>query len=249
MSTNKAVPGVNIWKMVGLSMVFGSALAFAACSTPAAPAAQPTVAEATATTAEATATTVSASETTTTTESTTPTEVMTATEEMTATTEAESATPTEEITSTTTTTETEGASATETLTTSGTTTETGSTTGESMLMVKEDAKYGNILVDDKGMTLYVFDKDTAGTSTCTGNCLTNWPPFTVASEQTSVMAGEGITATFGVITRDDGTYQVTINDMPLYYYAKDTAAGDTNGQAVGDVWWVVGADGNKVTTQ
>lgn len=244
--------------MVGLSMVFGSALAFAACSTPAAPSAQPTVAEATATTAEATPTTVSASETTTTTESTTPTEEVTATteagsvtptEEMTATTEAESTTPTEEITSTTTTTETEGAGATETLTATETTTETGSTTGESMVMLHEDATYGNILVDAKGMTLYVFDNDTPGTSNCSGNCLTNWPPFTVADEQTSVIADEGITATFGVITRDDGTYQVTINDMPLYYYAKDAAAGDTTGQAVGDVWWVVGADGNKIATQ
>ena len=116
-------------------------------------------------------------------------------------------------------------------------------------MVYQDATLGNILVDGKGMTLYVFDKDTAGVSNCSGGCLTKWPPLTTSNEQTPVMAGEGVTATFGVITRDDGTYQVTVNDMPLYYYASDSAAGDVSGQAVGDVWWVVGPDGNKLMTQ
>lgn len=236
MSTNKAVSWLNIWKPVGLSMIFGSALAFAACSMPAAPASQPSQSEPTATMAEATATTISSSETTTETGSTTPTE------EVTATTEAETATPTEAVT------------ATETVTSTGTTTETGSTSSSSAamaqpLMMHKDAKLGNILVDAKGMTLYVFDKDTAGKSNCTGDCLVKWPALTTANAQDMVMANGDVTATFGVIEREDGTYQVTANEMPLYYYYEDKAPGDVNGQAVGDVWWVVGADGNKITTQ
>jgi predicted lipoprotein with Yx(FWY)xxD motif len=58
-----------------------------------------------------------------------------------------------------------------------------------------------------------------------------------------------VTGDWAVITRDDGTYQVTVNGMPLYTYAKDTKAGDVVGQAVGDVWWVVSADGKKIDKQ
>ena len=57
------------------------------------------------------------------------------------------------------------------------------------------------------------------------------------------MAGDGVTAELGTTERTDGTVQVTANGWPLYYWFEDEAAGDTKGQAVGDVWWVMGPDG------
>lgn len=108
-----------------------------------------------------------------------------------------------------------------------------------------ESDLGEIVVDSEGMTLYVFDNDSEGTSTCTGDCAANWPPLT--GEAT---AGEGIDESLiGSTERDDGTMQVTFDGLPLYYFAADQAAGDTNGQAVGDVWWVVAPDGEKITEE
>lgn len=104
---------------------------------------------------------------------------------------------------------------------------------------------GDILVDGDGMTLYVFDNDTEGTSTCTDDCAANWPSLT--GEAT---AGDGVDESLlGTTERDDGSSQVTYNDQPLYYFAGDQAEGDVNGQAVGGIWWVVGPDGEKITEE
>jgi predicted lipoprotein with Yx(FWY)xxD motif len=114
-------------------------------------------------------------------------------------------------------------------------------------MLADNSEYGSVLVAANGMTLYVFDKDSPGVSACSGSCLEKWPALTVASASDAV-AGAGITGELGTITReDDGSTQVTINGMPLYYYYEDKQAGDTTGQAVGDVWWMVGPDGNKIS--
>ena len=81
------------------------------------------------------------------------------------------------------------------------------------------------------MTLYTFDKDVAGSgvSNCTGGCLTNWPELTVAAGDTPT-GGTGVTGALGTITRtDNGALQVTYNGKPLYFFAKDTAPGDTHG--------------------
>jgi predicted lipoprotein with Yx(FWY)xxD motif len=101
---------------------------------------------------------------------------------------------------------------------------------------------GDILVDGEGMTLYVFDNDTDENSTCYDDCEANWPPLTG-----EVTAGDGVDQSLlGTSEREDGTTQVTYAGKPLYYFAGDQAAGDTNGQAVGDIWWVVGPDGEKI---
>ena len=100
---------------------------------------------------------------------------------------------------------------------------------------KNSPSLGNYLVDDKGMTLYTFKNDTSGASNCTGNCATLWPPL---SAQVAPTGDTGVTGTFALITRADGTMQVTYNGMPLYYYSGDKAAGDTTGQGVGGVWAV-----------
>ena len=92
--------------------------------------------------------------------------------------------------------------------------------------------HGTLLVAASNqMTLYTFDKDVAGsgTSNCTGGCLTTWPALTVPAGDTPA-GGAGVTGTLGTITRaDNGALQVTYNGLPLYFFAHDTAPGDTNG--------------------
>lgn len=103
---------------------------------------------------------------------------------------------------------------------------------------------GEILVDTEGMTLYVYDPDAQGESTCYDQCATAWPPLLVAGEPG---AGDGVDdSLLGTTERTDGTVQVTYNDWPLYYWAQDAAAGDTTGQAVNDVWWVLDATGEPI---
>ncbi len=119
-------------------------------------------------------------------------------------------------------------------------------TGEATVNVADVGTYGSALVDGEGRSLYLFTKDTqnSGASTCSGDCLAKWPALT---SQGSPVAGEGVDATLlGTITRDDGTMQVTYNGWPLYYYAQDTAAGDANGQGVGDVWYLVSPAGEAI---
>ena len=94
------------------------------------------------------------------------------------------------------------------------------------------AGHGTLLVATSNqMTLYTFDNDVAGSgvSNCTAACLTNWPALTVAAGDTPT-GGAGVTGTLGTITRtDNGAHQVTYNGKPLYFFANDTAPGDTNG--------------------
>jgi predicted lipoprotein with Yx(FWY)xxD motif len=110
----------------------------------------------------------------------------------------------------------------------------------------QNDQLGSFLVDDKGMTLYLFTKDTPNTSNCYDKCATAWPPLLTTG---ATAAGEGVDASkLGTTNRTDGTVQVTYNGWPLYYYVKDKAAGDVVGQDVGGVWYVVSAAGDKVTT-
>lgn len=107
---------------------------------------------------------------------------------------------------------------------------------------------GDVLVDGAGMTLYMFvpDQEANGTPTCYDDCARMWPPFEEA--QSGVfLPGEGADESlFGTVARDDGTQQVTYNDLPLYRFADDKAAGDVNGQGLGDVWWVLDAAGEPI---
>jgi predicted lipoprotein with Yx(FWY)xxD motif len=102
---------------------------------------------------------------------------------------------------------------------------------------------GTFLTGEDGKTLYYFAKDTApGASACEGDCLTNWPAFTLEADET-LAAGEGVTGVLATFPRADGTMQVSYDGRPLYYFAADQAAGDTNGQGQGDVWYVAAVDG------
>jgi predicted lipoprotein with Yx(FWY)xxD motif len=112
---------------------------------------------------------------------------------------------------------------------------------EGVVLFAESA-LGPILTDANGMTLYLFTNDSAGESACTDDCAVNWPPLTVAAEADAV-AGDGVTGELGTIARDDGTLQVTIDDVPLYLYAADSEPGDLTGHQVGGVWFAVAPDG------
>lgn len=128
----------------------------------------------------------------------------------------------------------------------GTTEESPDTTTGAALMTA-DTELGEIVVDADGMTVYMFDSDTqgSGTSTCEGDCATSWPAVTTDSEEAPAV--EGVTGEVGTITGVDGSTQLTLNGWPLYYFAGDSAAGDTNGQGMNNVWWVLDAAGEKIS--
>ncbi|MFF3611970.1 SCO0930 family lipoprotein [Streptomyces sp. NPDC002580] len=114
------------------------------------------------------------------------------------------------------------------------------------LAVSESAKLGKVLTDGAGMTLYRFDKDTAEPpkSSCDGDCAKAWPP--VPADGAEAAAGVD-KALLGEVTRTDGTKQLTIGGWPMYRYAKDTKAGDSNGQGVGGTWFASAPNGKKAT--
>jgi predicted lipoprotein with Yx(FWY)xxD motif len=118
------------------------------------------------------------------------------------------------------------------------------------LGVANNNKLGNILVDSQGRTLYLFQKDSGTTSSCTGACAAAWPPLRVNGQPT---VGSGANASMvGTTTRSDGNPQVTYNGHPLYLYAGDQNPGDTNGQgltAFGGGWFAVSPAGNQVSGQ
>ena len=109
-----------------------------------------------------------------------------------------------------------------------------------------EGSLGQMVVDGDGMTVYVFDNDVpdSGSSSCTGACTGQWPAVTVDDETPVV---EGVNGTVGTIPTPDGRNQVTLNGWPLYTFTGDSAAGDTAGQGVNDVWWIVDPEGMKVT--
>jgi predicted lipoprotein with Yx(FWY)xxD motif len=116
--------------------------------------------------------------------------------------------------------------------------------GPAMVNVGKNDTLGSFLVDDKGMTLYLYTKDTPNTTTCYGKCASAWPPLLTTG---NAVAGDGVdTGKFGTTARTDGTTQVTYNGWPLYYYAKDKQPGDVTGQNVGSVWYVISPTGDAV---
>jgi predicted lipoprotein with Yx(FWY)xxD motif len=110
----------------------------------------------------------------------------------------------------------------------------------------EDSALGTMLVDSKGNTLYVFLQDTGDSSTCTGDCAATWPAFVAKGELKAGGGGDVDESLLGTTKRDDGKTQVTYNGHPLYHFSGDQAPGDTNGQGIGDVWFVVSLVGEPI---
>jgi predicted lipoprotein with Yx(FWY)xxD motif len=115
--------------------------------------------------------------------------------------------------------------------------------GPATVNVSQNATLGSFLVDSKGMTLYLYTTDTPNTSNCYGPCAIAWPPLLTNG---APLAGTGVTASLlGTTTRTDGTTQVTYNGWPLYYFQTDKVAGETTGENVQGVWFVITPAGGK----
>jgi len=95
-----------------------------------------------------------------------------------------------------------------------------------------DTAKGKTLVDQRGMTLYVFDKDTVGKSACNGPCAANWPPL-VASP------GSQPSGDYSITTRDDAAAQWAYKGRPLYTWKNDAKPGDITGDGLLDNTWHV----------
>ena len=140
---------------------------------------------------------------------------------------------------------------------------TGGAAGSETLQVVTSGVYGDYLTDSSGRAVYLFEGEGEGGETgggetggvraeaapCTGDCLQAWPPL-LASEP---IAGDGVDASLlGTTTREDGSFQVTYNGWPLYYFVRDAGPGDTNGQEIesfGGEWYLVSPEGTEVEAQ
>jgi predicted lipoprotein with Yx(FWY)xxD motif len=116
------------------------------------------------------------------------------------------------------------------------------------MVTAASSKLGMVLVDGSGRTLYLFEKDQPNQSACAGACVAAWP---VDQSSGTPKAGSGVKASLlGTIKRGDGSTQVTYNKHPLYYFTRDSGAGQQNGQGVdafGAKWFVVTPAGGAVT--
>lgn len=121
----------------------------------------------------------------------------------------------------------------------------------SFLKVTDNDRFGEVLTDGEGRSLYVYTNDTVGegesVSACTGACTRNWPPVLVDGEPT-VAAGVDA-ALLGTIEREDGTTQITYNGWPLYRYTRDATAGDIRGQRLGGTFFLVSPAGMPVSEE
>lgn len=104
--------------------------------------------------------------------------------------------------------------------------------------VLEHPTAGEYLTDVEGKSLYIFTNDTVGegTSACYGGCAGAWPPYLVDTAE--IHGHDDFIGELTVITRTDGTLQLAYNGMPLYYFAGDGKAGDSNGHEMGGVWFL-----------
>jgi predicted lipoprotein with Yx(FWY)xxD motif len=117
----------------------------------------------------------------------------------------------------------------------------------------DSADHGAYLTDAAGQAVYMFESDRQGnssqtaSSSCGGDCAAAWPP--VLSQGDPAAQGDVMADMLGTIDRGDGTLQVTYTGWPLYYFVKDTEAGQTNGQGVngfGGGWYLLGPEGREI---
>ncbi|GGA03330.1 hypothetical protein GCM10008018_56620 [Paenibacillus marchantiophytorum] len=121
---------------------------------------------------------------------------------------------------------------------------TGTKAANTSVKTSKSDALGTYLVDENGMALYLFTKDLADPNSCVGPCLVNWPIF---YDENLTVSADLTASDFGVLTRNDGTKQSTYKGWPLYYWIKDHNPGDTTGQNVGKVWFVL--DPSKITAR
>ena len=106
---------------------------------------------------------------------------------------------------------------------------------------------GRIIVDSRGHTLYLFEKDRRGASACSGACLVYWPPLLTGGAPAATKGARP--SLLGSIRRADGTRQVTYAGHPLYLFSGDARRGQTNGEGLKDFgagWYVLMPSGKKI---
>jgi predicted lipoprotein with Yx(FWY)xxD motif len=122
-----------------------------------------------------------------------------------------------------------------------------STTSRGALVALRKTTLGSVLVDARGRTLYLFEKDRSGKSACNTACASYWPPLISGAQP---RAGTGVhKSMLGITKRQDGRRQVTYAGHPLYTFVGDRAAGQTTGEGqtnFGAGWYVLAATGRKI---
>jgi predicted lipoprotein with Yx(FWY)xxD motif len=124
----------------------------------------------------------------------------------------------------------------------------GSSSSGGTVISTASSSAGDFLTDGTGRAVYLWVKDTGGTSACSGACAGAWPPVTTTSAATA--SGSAKASELGTITRSDGTKQVTYDGHPLYYFEGDSGPGTATGQGsdgFGAKWWLVAPSGSDVT--
>jgi predicted lipoprotein with Yx(FWY)xxD motif len=120
------------------------------------------------------------------------------------------------------------------------TSNTSNSSGAASVVSTKTSSLGTFLVDGNGRALYLWDADHGSKSTCSGACAQAWPPVTTTG--TPKASGAVKASLLGTTKRADGSSEVTYAGHPLYTFAGDTQAGQTNGQGsngFGAPWWVV----------
>ncbi len=133
----------------------------------------------------------------------------------------------------------------------GTTTTTEATAAAAPVSTTSNPTLGEILVDPKGLTVYVFDSDKNGTIACVGPCASAWPPVVLEAGATLPETG-ALAADLSTVARPDGAKQVAYKGRPVYRFAADAKPGDIKGDGVGGIWHAVnvggGGGGTTATT-
>jgi predicted lipoprotein with Yx(FWY)xxD motif len=123
----------------------------------------------------------------------------------------------------------------------------GSSAAKGTTVKTVKSRLGTIIVDGRGRTLYLFEKDRRRHSACSGACAAYWPPLLTNGRPAA--AGSAKQRLLGTLRRSDGRKQVTYNGHPLYRFVQDTKAGQTKGQDThffGGGWYVLSPSGKKV---
>ncbi|MFZ3016010.1 MAG: hypothetical protein WA101_03405 [Minisyncoccia bacterium] len=115
---------------------------------------------------------------------------------------------------------------------------TEQTNDKPVIKVSSDPILGDYLVASNGMTLYLFTKDIVNVSNCYDTCAINWPPYSLSADET-LISGDNVLGKISTINRNDGSTQLAYNGIPLYFWKNDVKPGDTTGQNVGGVWFIV----------
>jgi predicted lipoprotein with Yx(FWY)xxD motif len=131
-----------------------------------------------------------------------------------------------------------GQSATTAVTTPAVTAAPPTTQAAPLVKTAASDKFGTILTDANGKSLYTFDRDTSTTSACTGGCATTWPALLLPAGGTTPIPNAGVKGTLGLGANPAGGSQITLNGKPLYRYSGDANPGDTNGDGVGGIWHI-----------